>query len=107
MDADTVREIVRKEVSKNLPFENFHGITRENLGSFVVEPFAAQVDPDDLETKPREMWIIAQERPGSEEGYVVVYDPLEGGWGVAECERDRRYILVIGAESLAEALDGM
>ena len=107
MDADTVREIVRKEVSKRLPFKNFHGITRENLNSFLVTPFAVMVDPDDLETDPREMWIIAQERSIPEDGYVVVYDPLDGGWGIAEQESDGGYILVIGAESLADALAGM
>jgi len=89
------------------PFNNFHGITRENLDSYLVKPFAVRVDSDDIETNPREMWIIAQERSRPEDGYVVVHDPLEGGWGIAEYESDGRYILVVGAESLADALDGM
>lgn len=107
MGPETVREIVREEVSKSLPFRNLHGITRESLNSYLAKDFAVRVNPDGRETNPREMRIAAQERAGPEDGYVVVYDPLEGGWGVAEHESDGRHILVIGAESLDAAPDGM
>jgi hypothetical protein len=107
VDADTVQQIVQAEISRGLPFNNWHGITSENLDSFLVQPFSVLVDPVDLETDSRLMWIIAQEYPKPEQGYVVVYDPLTRGWGVAEYQKEDQYMLVIGADSLADALDGM
>ena len=90
-----------------MPFKNFHGITRDNLESFLVEPFSIRVDPDDLESDPRDMWVVLQQGPHPESGYVVIYDPLNQGWGVAEHQDSREYTLVVGAESLAGALDSM
>ena len=65
------------------------------------------VDPDDLETSPRDMWIVLRERPLSDDGYVVVYDPLDSGWGVAEKVDTEAYVLIVCADSLAEALNRM
>ena len=65
------------------------------------------VDPDDSETAAVEMWIVLEERPESNDGYVVVYDPQHGSWGIAEEQNDGKYILIVGGDSLAEALGGM
>lgn len=107
MTVDTVRKIVEAELAREETFENLHGITRKNVSSFLVEPFLVSVDPDDLESGPREMWVVAQEQANPARGYVVVYDPAERGWGVAEQHGASRYTLVVGADSLASAFEGM
>jgi hypothetical protein len=107
MDSSKVRALVESELARGEPFSNFHGITPDNVRSFLVEPFIIRTDPDDLETLPRDMWVVLQECGAPTEGYVVVYDPLKQTWGVAEHVRGADYILIAGASSLAEALEGM
>jgi hypothetical protein len=53
---------------------------KDSVASAVISSIHTQggdyLDPDDLETEKREMWIVLQERPNPTEGYVVVYAPL-------------------------------
>jgi hypothetical protein len=107
MDSSTIKSLVETELARGDSFTSFHGITQTNLRSLLVEPFAVRTAPDDLETQPRDMWIVLQERPAPTDGYVVVYDPATGGWGVAEHAGDGDFTLVVSAPSLAEALSGM
>ena len=107
LDAGAVGRILAAELGRLAPFKNFHGITPDNLQSFLVSPYALTVDPDDLETAPRKMWVVLEERPGVNSGYFVVYDPLGSTWGVAERSTGNNHVLVCGAASLAEALDSM
>ena len=107
MDSSTVKRLLEEELARDEPFHNLHGITPENLRSFLVEPFAVRTDPDDLETQPRAMWIVLQERRKPTDGYVVVYDPLSKTWKVAEHVKGDDYIAVITGLTLAQALDGM
>ena len=106
MDIVAIKSLVEKELARGESFTNYHGITPANVRSFLVEPFMARTDPDDLETQPRDMWVVLQERR-TLDGYVVVYDPQSKAWGVAEHAGDGDYTLVIAASSLAEALSGM
>jgi hypothetical protein len=107
MDISTIKNLVEGELKRGETFTNFHGITPTNVRSFLVEPFIVRCDPDDLETQPREMWVVLQERPTPTDGYVVAYDPATKAWRVAEHTGDGNYTSVIAAASLAEALDGM
>ena len=107
MDSSTIKKLVDDELARAESFTNFHGITADNLRSFLVEPFMARTDPDDLETPPRDMWIVLQESSAPTEGYVVVYDAVTKRWGVAEHNGDTGYTLIVSAPSLAEALSGM
>ena len=106
MDPFTVKSLVEAELRRGESFTNFHGITPATIRSFLVEPFAVTADPDDLETKPRVMWVVLQERRSPQEGYVIVYDPATSAWGVAE-HADGRFTLVASAPTLAGALSGM
>ena len=107
MKSQDVRDILKKELEKGEKFSNLHGITRQNLKHFLVKPFKVYVDPDDLETEARKMWIVLTERKNPKEGYVIVYDPLERNWGVAEHHKDGKYILVVESETFEDALDDM
>ena len=107
MDSSTIKSLVESELRRGESFENFHGITPATVRSFMVEPFAVITDPDDLETQPRDMWVVLQERPSPQEGYVVVFDPITRDWSVAEHTGDGRFTLVVSAQTLAGALRGM
>lgn len=109
MDAANVRLLVEQQLESSDSFVNMHGVAARNVRSRLVDPFEATVDPDDLKTSPRPIWVVLQERPSPYDGYVVVYDPATGDWGVAELSEDdpRKNVLVVVASTLQGALDGM
>src|SRR4051794_9878485 len=107
MDSTIVKTLVEDQLARGETFINFHGITPDNVRSFLVEPFSVRTDPDDLETTPRDMWVVLQECHTATEGFVVVYDPYTGSWGVAEHLRDGEYMLSNSSRSLAEAIGNM
>jgi len=107
MESSTIKSLVEHELQREQPYVNNHGISSANIRSFLVQPFTVRTDPDDMETQPRDMWVVLQERGTPTEGYVIVYDPLKKIWGVAEHTGNNRYTLVVSASSLSEALDGM
>ena len=107
MGPKDVKQAVAEEIQDGIAFRNFHGITPKNLQSFLVEPYEVIVDPDDLETSPRSMWVVLHERQQRHEGYVMVFDPQESSWGIAEFTSDSVLTLVISAPSFSEALEGM
>lgn len=100
-----ITTLVEAEIRRGDAFDNTHGITAANIREFLVEPFTVSVDPDDLETAPRSMWVVLQERHRS--GYVVVHDPATSGWAVAERIHDGTYRAVVWGRTLANALEGM
>lgn len=55
-----IKVVLETELSRGEHFVNHHGITTENLSSVLVDPFLVWVDPDDLETQPRAMWVVLQ-----------------------------------------------
>ena len=107
MNARDIKQIVQQELARSEPFDSFHGITRQNLHEFLVEPFSVRIDPDDTTSPPREMWVVLQEGRTAADGYVVVYDPATQSWGFAEQVSGRDYTLLCGADSLATALGSM
>ena len=84
MDARDLRAIVDAELVRLGRFRNLHGITPDNIQQFLVEPFPVNVDPDDLETLPRDMWVVLQTAQNPTSGYCVAFDPASSGWSVVE-----------------------
>ena len=107
MNSSIIKQLVQNELARAEPFRNFHGITLDNIRSFMVEPFPVRTDLDDRETGPRDMWVVLQECLVPAQGYVVVYDPQNKSWGIAEHTDDNTYVLVTSAASLAEAISDM
>ena len=108
MDKSHVQSKVTEEIAKIDAFDNYHGITKENIESFLVEPFTVLVDPDDLETTIRPMWVVLQERKDINEGYSIAHDPSSNEWAVIEhAGTDKQFIAVVWGETLAEALASM
>ena len=107
-EAAAIRQAVNEELAKGKEFSNLHGITTENLDTFLVAPFEVLVDPDDLETQARRMWVVLQESADPKDGHVIVYDPAgDTHWGVAEHVGNGEYVLLASGNSLSNALDSM
>ena len=106
MSPKDIQALVEAQL-RGAAFHNCHGITPGNVDRFLVEPRQVLVDPDDLETGPRRMWIVLQERASAADGYSVVFDETNGSWGVAELAPNGDCVLVVSADSMAEALDAM
>lgn len=107
LNSSTVRKLLEDELARGEPFHNWHGITAQNVRAFLVEPFPVLIDPDDLETKTRTMWVVLLECGKATEGYIIVYDPLSETWKVAENLKDDHYRVVVTGPSFAQALNGM
>ena len=108
MDKSEVKLKLKKELVNPNSYNNWHGITEQNINNFIVEPFAVSVDPDDLETENRMMWVVLQMKANLKEGYAIAFDPLQEAWSVIEYTgTENNFIQVVAGESLAEALDSM
>jgi hypothetical protein len=107
MTSIEVQQLVSDELGRIAALSNFHGISINNVSQFLTSPEEIWVDPDDPETEPRCMWLVLRERPGADDGYVVVFDPTSMGWCVAEPVASGKYLAVVWAASLGQALDSM
>jgi len=76
MNVSDVKILVKERLNNVDSFENFHGVKKDNLSSFLVEPYAVLVNPDDLETEEREMWVVLN-LPGE---MFLAFDPLKRNW---------------------------
>jgi hypothetical protein len=107
------RLAVRMLVEASLPpldFHNFHGITGENVGAFLVEPYQVLVDPDDGLGSPTEpMWIVLEQHPGDAlRGYCGAYGAHDDGydWAIVE-HQGAGWVCIVGGETFANALKHM
>lgn len=107
MMAREIKRVVHQELKRNEPFDSSHGITRQNLHEFLVEPLAVRIDPDDTKSPPREMWVVLRQGRRPEDSYVVICDPTTQSWGFAERVAGRDYTLVCRADAAATALSFM
>lgn len=103
MNRKSIESLIRARVRNIGDFNNDHGLTKSSLPFFMVDPYPVWVEPDDLETAPREMWV-ALDTPGD---YLVACDPLLNGWSLIEPWKGDRFVQVISGERLEGVLDGM
>ncbi len=108
MNSEQVSKILEKELLKNEAFQNHHGISRTNLHEYIRMPKSIICDLDDGLSSKNEVWIVLQISNNAEEDKVIVYNPTGNDWGVAEFDiKNRKWVMIVVASSLAEALDGM
>jgi hypothetical protein len=85
MDKTEVTYIVHEQITQGGKFENYHGITSDNISKYLVEPYEVLVDINNFESLPCLMWVILHECPGqSNIGLVIVYDPSDKSFNTAE-----------------------
>ena len=99
LDAREVRAIVERQIAGGLGFDDFHGLTPENLREFLVVPHAVAITSDDEESSPKLMWAVLAQRPET----PLVLQPSDRGWVVAR-RAPLGWIQVAWADSLGGAL---
>ncbi len=106
--ASDIKALVVAATDAARGFRNLHGVTPANLRSFVVdEPFKVTVDPDDLESAPRSMWVVLRFGSDLQDARFVVYDSASRGWAVAEQTPEGRSVAKVWGDSLSDVLDSM
>jgi len=108
MIKDQVKSILIAELDKKEAFDNWHGISQENIKIHLVDPYPVTVVSTIEGDDPTEMWVVLLERKTESEGYLIAYCPSQREWCLVETLADGRYLCdIAGDESLAEALSNM
>jgi len=91
------------------PFENLHGLTVANVSRFRVDPYQISVTDDDNITST--VWVVLEVTKGMQSGYGIAFDPVTDAWFVVERVQGSgtlaQFAVVVQADSLVDALDGM
>ena len=85
---NTVRKLVEESFLRSRSVENpRHGITADLAMSNLVAPPISRRFYDGSEghekKRLRWLWEVWDERPGGNEGYLIVFDPRRGEFGLA------------------------
>lgn len=105
---DRVQQLVQADLDGLSQFENLHGINAANLREHVVplrhESFVSVGPPEKLIG----LWIVLDEVPNTDKGYLVVYCPRRQMYGLALKRSSKRRPALVGFYgSLKDTLEGM
>ena len=107
---ERVQQMVEEDFCRCAQFENpWHGIGPENvLDCFIRPPRSMRFVEM---TKVGFVWLLAvfDERPGTADGYLIVFDPRRGLCGLATKPQGRRQGTFIGfyGSTVGEAIQSM
>ncbi len=76
-----IANIIKTEISED-QFDNWHGISKDNLAEFLITPTRKQYFDswtDKLVTK----WLVLDESPNEKDGYQIVFDEETKLFGLA------------------------
>lgn len=107
MTRENVLEQIRQalEATSTSEFNNWHGVTPSNHARFRVVPHEIMVADD--EGGVCTMWMVLD---GIPPGYGVAFEPESASWAVVERHVGPSaipFLLVVQADSLGRALEGM
>jgi hypothetical protein len=106
MNSDELRRIVEAEIGGDWSYSNAHGV---NLRECVVRPrkvACRNTFPKLQGSAPLELRIVLEETPGSNDGYLIVFDEQRRTFGLADWDGDVPVFLGFHG-SFLNALDGM
>jgi hypothetical protein len=101
-----VRAIVEAEIGDDWERKNPHGV---DLRTCVMTPrkvTCRNTFPKFNAGEPLEMWIVLEETPGKNDGYLIVFDEQERKFGLADWDVDTPVFLGFHGTFL-NTLDGM
>lgn len=109
MTKNEIATRIFNDIVKLIDFKNYHGITINNLNKHLIEIQKVNVDLDDNLNGESEYWLcIAEYVNDVNSGYLIGINDTDGRYGVIEWnEIEKKYVLVIYASGLADALNGM
>jgi hypothetical protein len=89
-------------------FTNYHNITKDNILNYTIKPIFTPVYLDDNEDGREWMFVFLSESGNIYEKYSIAYDYKNKYFSVIEfSQQDNKFISIIGAENLKDALEGM
>ncbi len=81
MTKENLEQIIKFEIDST-NFENWHGITRENINKYLIEP--TLVDFIDAYSHIKKYWVVLDEDPKNMvDGYQIIYDQEDNMFGLA------------------------
>jgi hypothetical protein len=86
MDSGDVQLELERQLRAAPPLDNAHGITLENVRAHIIAPpVLVRFENAGIPSGPPEVevWIVLDECPESEDGYLVVYHPDSRMYGLA------------------------
>lgn len=104
IDARLVRTVLAGELSTGGDLHGGAGIRRDNLSTFLVDPYLVQADRSEGKGVPSDLWVVLEEQPCVADSSLVAWDPAAEDWVVLERDRDGRYRITERAASFAEAV---
>jgi len=103
MTAEEVTKIVESELGNGRNRTNAHGC---DLHTCLVEPYKqtfAGIRPED----EFQLWVVLEERPGQQEGYLIVFDEDAEAFGLAVHGQKGKPTYISQCNSFIDAFDGM
>jgi hypothetical protein len=86
------------------PFDNWHGIVKENLPQHLIEPYLVAVDYSGWRVP---MWVVLHEHLVEPHGYSIAFCAESDEWCLIEKEGSGYRCDVKGDPCLADALSNM
>jgi hypothetical protein len=105
-----VQQMVEEDFCRCAQFENpCHGIGPENVVDSFIRPPRSMRFVEMTRVEFVWMWAVFDERPGTPSGYLIVFDPRRGLYGLATKPHGRRHGTFIGfyGSTIGEAIQSM
>lgn len=103
-----VQERINRDVSDLKEFRSWHGLDIGNLQEHLVELRHERFRKGFNDPGYIGLWVVFDERPGSEEGYLVVFCPRHDSYGLATKRSGSRWGSFVGFHGdLQKTLESM
>ncbi len=86
-----MREMLRIELSRHQNFDNWHGISKDNIYKHLVEPYEVDVFGESKVDPATKMWVVLKEREEPTAGYLIAYEKVTEEWRLIEILKDGTY----------------
>lgn len=103
MTASQIREVIQAEIDGDWDRTNAHGV---DLGDSLTEPYKRTFRGEWGEAR-FELWVVLEEHPEEEEGYLIVYDEDADTFGLAVHENEDHPTYIGRYGDFMEAFTGM
>lgn len=109
MTKKDLQQNIKEEILLN-NIENWHGISKENINEYLIEPVLVDF-MNASNGQLKKYWIVLDENPIDPiNGYQIVYDQQENMFGLATktgMEIKERGLVISLYDSFSETLNGM
>ena len=103
MDSRQVSKLIADDLAANPAFFNSHGV---DVKACLISPKKSAFDNSLRKGEVMSLWVVFEELPGKDEGYLVVFDDQRSTFGLA-IHGDKRPVFLGYYGSFTETLSGM